>query len=78
MTKPMETWRFPNGEVVNVDPDFYPASCDHCGWQGSSEDAINSPTGGDDYEVLCPKCYRSGACGGKAGEGAARIDQPDN
>ncbi len=70
----MQTWRFPNGECIQVNSDYYPASCDDCGWQGSSELAINSPTGGDDYDVLCPACYRSGADCGKAGEKAVRID----
>lgn len=71
-----ERWRFPNGEVITVHPDYYPASCDKCGWQGSSQDTISSPTGGDDYDVLCPKCHHSGADCGDAGERAVRLD-PD-
>lgn len=62
MDKHYET---PYGKVTVREP-YYLASCDGCGWIGSSEEC-----GGDDYfgdsDVSCPKCYRAGCdCGSYA------------
>lgn len=65
-----EVWVFPNGEEVVVNDRFYPTSCDGCGWQGSSEECGTDWGGGDDSDVYCPKCHRSGCDLGKAGEAA--------
>ena len=36
---------------------YFLTRCDHCGWEGSSEECgeINY---GDDADVTCPKCLR--------------------
>lgn len=58
-------WRYPDGQAVSVKPPYYAASCDHCAWQGSSEDC-GIDTGGDDSDVYCPMCRRSGADFGRS------------
>lgn len=70
------SWTFPNGEVVAVNAPYYPASCDKCGWQGSSE-ACGTDVGFDDSDVYCPSCHASGADCGKAGEAATPTTPPD-
>ena len=67
-----EVWKFPNGEAVVVNEPYYPASCDKCGWQGSSE-ACGTDSWGDDSDVFCPTCHQSGADCGKAGNAARRT-----
>jgi hypothetical protein len=52
------TFKTPIGPVVVREP-YYLASCDGCGWIGSSEEC-----GGGEEDCCCPKCYRPGAdCG---------------
>ncbi len=65
----MTQYRYPNGQIVTVIEPFYPASCDGCGWQGSSGDC-GTDSWGDDSDVYCP---RNGADCGKAAEAAVRI-----
>jgi len=54
------------GPVVSFDvtAPYYLASCDSCGWVGSSEHC-GVDTGGDDSSVYCPRCEASGADCGK-------------
>ena len=73
MTGKAANYRFPNGQTVTVREPYYPASCDDCGWQGSSEDCGTDWGGGDDSDVYCPRCHRSGADGGRAGEAALKV-----
>jgi len=50
------------GPVVSLDVNepYYLASCDHCGWVGSSEHCGSS----DADDVHCPRCHSAGAdCG---------------
>ena len=68
----MTQYRYPNGQIVTVIEPFYPASCDGCGWQGSSGEC-GTDSWGDDSDVYCPSCSKSGADCGKAAEGAVRI-----
>lgn len=52
------------GPVVSFDvrEPYYLASCDRCGWVGSTEQC----SGGEE-DVVCPRCYTSGAdCGSVA------------
>lgn len=49
---------------------YYLASCDACGWVGSSE-ACGSDTGQDDSDVYCPRCHAPGADCGKV---AAQLE----
>jgi hypothetical protein len=60
------------GPIVSFDvrEPYYLASCDHCGWVGSSE-LCGTDTWGDDSDVYCPRCHASGADYGKIAE---RID----
>lgn len=57
------------GPVVSfeVRETFYLASCDHCGWVGSSE-LCGTDSFGDDSDVYCPRCGSPGADGGKVAE----------
>jgi hypothetical protein len=59
------------GPVVsfNVDDDrYYLASCDACGWVGSTELCPH-----DEEDVICPRCFASGAdCGTVAEKIASR------
>lgn len=68
----MTQYRYPNGQIVTVIEPFYPASCDGCGWQGSSGDC-GSDSWSDDSDVYCPSCSKNGADCGKAAEAAVRI-----
>lgn len=67
-----KTYQFPNGQTVRIVGPYYAASCDKCGWQGSSEDC-GTDTGFDDSDVYCPDCHQSGADCGKAGEAAVLL-----
>lgn len=71
----MALWTFPNGERVRVKDPYYAASCDQCGWQGSSEEC-GTDSWGDDSDVYCPKCFSSGCCSGKAAARAALSSAP--
>jgi len=55
-----------SGPVVSFDvtAPYYLASCDSCGWVGSSEHC-GTDTGCDDSNVYCPRCDASGADCGK-------------
>lgn len=65
----LNKYRFPDGQIVSVRASYYPASCNKCGWQGSSEDCGTCEA--DD--VYCPKCHASGADCGRAGEAAEKV-----
>lgn len=56
-----------DGTPYAVRPGYYIASCDSCGWIGSSEDC-GTDNYGDDSDVYCPKCHASGADCGKVAE----------
>ena len=60
-----EIFDTPKGPIT-VNDRYYLASCDKCGWIGSSEQC-----GGDDEDVCCPECYEVGADCGKV---AAKIE----
>lgn len=65
------------GPVVSFDvrEPYYLASCDACGWVGSSQHC-GTDTGGDDSDVYCPRCSASGAdCGKVASCIAPRLDR---
>lgn len=54
-----------SGPIVSLDAldPYYLASCDKCGWIGSSE-RCGADAFGDDSDVYCPRCFASGAdCG---------------
>ena len=53
-----------DGVNYRVRPRYYLASCDACGWIGSSEDC-GTDNYGDDSDVYCPKCHEPGADCGK-------------
>jgi hypothetical protein len=55
-----------DGPIVSfeVKEPYYLASCDHCGWVGSSE-RCGTDSFGDDSDVYCPRCHASGADCGK-------------
>lgn len=63
-----------NGPVVSFDvaQGYYLASCDHCGWVGSSENC-GTDSFGDDSDVYCPRCSSPGADCGKV---AQRLAHP--
>lgn len=55
-----------DGVSYRVSPRYYLASCDKCGWIGSSEDC-----GTDEADdVFCPKCHAPGADCGKIALGS--------
>lgn len=70
---PDEVWRLPDGRTFVIKGRFYLASCDGCGWVGSSEECGVDFAGGDDTDVYCPKCDRSSADCGKVAETAVRV-----
>ena len=55
-----------SGPIVSFEcrEPYYLASCDHCGWVGSSE-LCGTDSFGDDSDVYCPRCHASGADYGK-------------
>ncbi|MHA0335789.1 hypothetical protein [Sphingomonas aquatilis] len=57
------------GPIVSFDvrEPYYLASCDHCGWIGSSEHC-GTDSFGDDSDVYCPRCQTGGADCGKVAE----------
>ena len=58
-----------DGKVISLefrDP-YYLASCDNCGWVGSSE-LCGTDSFGDDSDVYCPRCQSGGADCGKVAE----------
>lgn len=58
-----------SGPIVSFEcrEPYYLASCDHCGWVGSSE-LCGTDSFGDDSDVYCPRCHSSGADCGKVAE----------
>lgn len=63
-----------DGPIVSFevrDP-YYLASCNHCGWVGSTE-RCGTDSMGDDSDVYCPRCHASGADCGKV---AAKLTTP--
>lgn len=66
-------WRFPDMSVKLVRPPYYPASCNNCGWQGSSE-KCGVDSVGDDSDVYCPVCHRPGCDMGSAAEKAVLVE----
>lgn len=69
----IERWRFPDGSIKQVAHPYYPASCDNCGWQGSSE-KCGTDTTCDDSDVYCPACGQAGCDTGTAAEAAERVE----
>lgn len=59
-----QTFQTPRGPVC-VNDRFYLASCDKCGWIGSSQEC-GTDAWGDDSDVYCPECHAPGADFGKA------------
>lgn len=69
-------YTMPDDQTFIVPGRFYLASCDGCGWIGSSEDC-DVDRGFDDSDVYCPKCGRSGAdCGSEASFASAEVIEP--
>jgi hypothetical protein len=66
------------GPIVSFDvaEPYYLASCDHCGWVGSSE-LCGADSFGDDSDVYCPRCQASGADCGKVAALAASPTASD-
>jgi predicted nucleic-acid-binding Zn-ribbon protein len=56
--------------IFDVPAPYYLASCDKCGWVGSSGECEEAPTGVGDADVLCPKCHARGADYGEVAENA--------
>lgn len=57
----------PDGRSWTTTAEYYLASCDSCGWIGSSEECVLYHYA-DDADVGCPKCGQSGVdCGRVAG-----------
>ena len=65
-----------SGPVVSfeVAEPYYLASCDHCGWVGSSELCSSS----DADDVHCPRCHASGADCGKVATAAFATAAAEN
>lgn len=59
-----------DGPVISFDvkEPFYLASCDICGWVGSTEQCPHS-----EEDAICPRCYTSGADCGKVAEALANY-----
>ena len=57
------------GKHYRVNPKFYLASCDKCGWVGSSEECGEDDFG-DDSDVYCPACHAPGADCGEVAQAA--------
>lgn len=60
-----------DGVSYPVRPQYYLASCDKCGWIGSSEDCSSSI----DDDVICPTCYSTGADCGKVATAAEYVER---
>jgi hypothetical protein len=69
---PTHRWRLPDGREVVTRGRFYAASCNGCGWAGSSEDC-GIDTHSDDSDVYCPSCGAAGCDNGTLGEAAKEI-----
>jgi hypothetical protein len=68
-----------DGAIVSFDVSepFYLASCDHCGWVGSSEHC-GTDSFGDDSDVYCPRCSSRGCDMGRiAAALASQAREPD-
>lgn len=69
----VEIWRVGARRFKVRDP-YYLASCDGCGWIGSSELCGTDWGGGDDTDVYCPECHARGADCGKVAETAVLVE----
>lgn len=58
-----------DGRGFDIPSPYYLASCDACGWVGSSSEC-GTDKGGDDSDVYCPRCGASGADCGEVAENA--------
>ena len=68
------TYRLPDGREFKLNSkEWYLASCDKCGWVGSSEECGTDYCGGDDTDVHCPKCGIAGADCGKVADTAVEL-----
>ncbi|PTQ12926.1 hypothetical protein CLG96_01935 [Sphingomonas oleivorans] len=68
-------YTLPDGREFAVPDPYYLASCDACGWVGSSEEC-GTDYWGDCGDVFCPKCYSDGADCGQVAETA--VMEPRN
>jgi hypothetical protein len=63
----VQVYPFADGAIYQVyaapEP-YYLASCDHCGWVGSTEHCSSD----EDNDVFCPRCHHSGVDCGKVAE----------
>ncbi|WIY54105.1 hypothetical protein O9Z70_06185 [Devosia sp. YIM 151766] len=59
-----------------VQEPYYLASCDRCGWVGSSE-RCGTDSFGDDSDVYCPRCFASGVDCGKVAERLSALQSKD-
>jgi hypothetical protein len=69
----MSRYRTQDGRVFDVPDPYYLASCDSCGWVGSSRDCGSDSGLRDDSDVYCPVCHRAGADSGKVAEQAEEV-----
>lgn len=56
-------YELPDGRIFLIPDPWYLASCDACGWVGSTEECKPH-----DEDVICPRCYRGGCDGGAVAE----------
>jgi hypothetical protein len=66
-----KTYHTTKGAIIVREP-YYIASCDACGWVGSSEKCGTDYACGDDSDVYCPVC---GAAGADCGEHAEHLER---
>lgn len=67
-----------DGPIVSFEAQepYYLASCNRCGWVGSSE-RCGTDSFGDDSDVYCPRCFASGADCGKVAESLSALQSKD-
>lgn len=61
-------------------PPYFKTRCEHCGWEGSSEECKEHPTGMGDADVSCPNCDKVFLCdevGHKSAIHTGQKDAPD-
>ncbi len=78
-TTKVDVYRTADGRIFEVADPYYLASCDACGWVGSTE-LCGGGYWADDEDVYCPDCHRVGADIGKVAEAAKVVEvlQPDH
>lgn len=69
----VEIWRV-GDQQFEVRGRFYLASCDGCGWIGSSELCGTDCGPWGDSDVYCPECDASGADCGKVAQTAVLVE----